>query len=179
MLKRSKFLIAFLVVTVICASVGFAAVSDTLKTSGTFKVDADNTEAANQFDANIYFSEVSVTNTMTIGNDNSVTGTEKATDVNDTLTIAVPDNTLNKVGDKYTVTATVKNDNSSTASISVTNSTNTASEYVTVTVTAANNATEIAANDTLVYTIELVMVKVPSADINATFSFDIVATAND
>ncbi len=170
MLKRSKILVTLLVVAVLCASIGFAAASDTLKGSGTFTVDADNTELANQFDANVKFTAVSDNSVVTIGNDG-----EEEKNQSDTITIAVPDGKLAKEGDTYSVTATVSNLNKASANIAIGTVTNANSQYVTVEVTGAN---QIAGEGTAVYTITFTLVKAPSTDItNGAFSFEITATS--
>ncbi len=168
MLKRSKLLIAFLVVTVICASIGFAAVSDTLNAGGKVSVNATNSEAQEQFEANIKFSAVDKEEYATIDTEG------------DTLTITLPDTVLQKETDTYTVTATVSNENATDASFTVSEVTNAASKWISITAVAENGETTIAGGGTVKVVITFTLDTMPAGNITeAAFSFTVKAEAID
>ncbi len=179
MLKRSKLLVAFLLVTVICASVGFASVSDTLTADGKVNVNVDNnTELEEQFNADVYFSEVTLpagvayvgeTPTFTNANVDAISFT--LTDTNG--------NALKKQGDTVTITAKIKNASTvqavklsaaiDNANLGTTNVANCISitHSVDASVTAGGEAT---------LTITVTMNKVPDVSISdATFKVTVTA----
>ncbi len=116
MLKRSKLLIAFLVVTVVCASIGFAAVSDTLTADGTVKVNVDpteNPEINQQFDADVYFQSVTLPDGVAyVGTAPTFDAETPVDDIDFTLTTGEAGsevNALSAQGDTVTITAVIKN----------------------------------------------------------------------
>ncbi len=176
MLKRSKLLVAFLVVTVICASVGFAAVSDILTVDGTFVVDVD--EIQNEFNADVQF--VSATAVATQNSDVTIANPSVANDgedVNDKLTVTIPTGALTRVNDTVVVTAVVKNDNTKDAVVTLTNAT-TIADVISVAVT----ETTITAGQSGNVVITFTLIDIPNATIdsesgNNTFSFTLTATS--
>ncbi len=131
MLKRSKLLIALLVVTVVCASIGFAVVNDELTVTGDFKIDVDNIEA--DFDADVQFVSASITaatHTDVMDSDVSVTQ-----DNVDQITFDIPATALIQVNDYIEITAVVSNANTMDAVISLNTASATLHEVVGVTMT--------------------------------------------
>ncbi len=176
MLKRTKVLIALLVVTVICASIGFAAVSDTLTVDGTFVVNVD--EIQEDFNADVQF--VSATAVATQNSDVEITDPSVAndnSDVNDKLTVTIPTGALTRVNDTVVVTAVVKNQNTKDAVVTLTQNT-TITGVVSVTVT----ETTITAGQQGNVTITFTLTDIPDDTINSesgnnTFSFTLTATS--
>ncbi len=191
MLKRSKLLIAFLVVTVICASVGFAAVSDTLTANGTWKMTVGGGESGEPDETNpfqmafedaVYLTDVNVTSSP--NQTTAVTATIGSGEKPDEMTITIPDGAFTAVGNKAIIT--VKVNNASTAqAISATATVDQANvnSYATITAAFENNTTttEIAAatttNGTATLTITVELTKIPSADVDTTFKITVNATA--
>ncbi len=114
MLKRNKVLIAFLVVAVLIASVGFAAVADDLILKGNITLNLSDGESEGEtkspldeeFEANVYWAEYKGATPAPTG----VTGTIDSTDT-DTLTISLDATALTKIGQSVTVNATIGNKN--------------------------------------------------------------------
>ncbi len=190
MLKRSKLLVAFLVVTVVCASIGFAAVSDTLTVGGNMSVALTDIDAS--FDEDVYFSAASVDATATT----HPTGTDSAalvaadveTDDADTVTITISEGALTNVGDKVVIKATITNASTAqavlvkdkTAVVAATGSaasTDVACFTVTTSIDDTNGATIAhTTNNTLEVTITVTLVKIPSAAFTGTVTVTFEAT---
>ncbi len=112
MLKRNKVLAVFMLVAVLCMSIGFAAISDTLTVNGSMSLNLGEDGPLNQeFDEKVYF-----TNPMTITA--NVTKSEISTD-KDTYTFTIAPAAFAKVGDSVTITVGVKNDNTADAALTV------------------------------------------------------------
>ncbi len=189
MLKRSKILVAFLVVTVVCASVGFAVVTDTLTADGTVKLDA--TAIQKQLDTEVYFTGVSATATLS---NTSATGTATAAingtedKLNDNVTITIGEGSLLKINDTATVTVNIHNASTAqkvkvnTITATVEDDSKAESKCFSITATTADNATEIAAGGDLVLTIVVKLVQLPTdaitENINVSFTVESII-AND
>ncbi len=172
MLKRNKILVAFIAVTVLCASIGFAAISDTLNVSGSVALNLDSTGELNQeFDKNVVF-----TNPM--GTTASVTTSEISTD-GDKYTFAIDASAFNKVGDSVTVTVDIRNDNSTDAALKVNNITEgDLADDITVSALFAGSASSatVGSEKTTTLTITVTLEKVPQTTASSNISFTITAT---
>ncbi len=104
MLKRSKLLVAFLVVTVLCASVGFAAVTDTFTVTGTVDV---NAASGTVFDKYVVFS-TETTDTTVVGSTGVTINSNAVSFSDDTIEITVPGTAFTDKGQTITVTAKIK-----------------------------------------------------------------------
>ncbi len=170
MLKRSKILVAFLVVTVLCASVGFAAVSDNLNATGKLSVDVTNSEIVEDFNADVFFSGIPEAEegvTATIGTDT------------DELSIQIANTVLTSVGDSTTIKVTIENAGAYAVNLATPTTTNEAiANYASV--TAALGATSLAADggaDTTTLTITVTLTAIPAASFtDLGFSAQVVAT---
>ncbi len=176
MLKRSKLLVAFLAVTVVCASIGFAAVQTTLTANGTAGVSAD--DLSEELGANVAFLDTGLTATPTLqGTANAgaeativldTTDTDK-----DTLTLTIPAGILKAPGDKVTFKATIQNKNDQSVALAAAlDSSVTVDSCITVTPTVADT---VAANDTTELTVVVALASIPTDTI--TTSFKVVVTA--
>lgn len=160
MKSRRNFVVAILLVAIMCIGVGFAALNSTINGTGTIKYDptfAITWDGAESDNGNV-----------TIAADE---GTDLEFSV-DTSTWAV--------SDSCTITATVKNDHKYDAkNVAVQDLTTTAvSAYYTVTVELEDDATAIAANGTLDVIITITMTEYPQVDetgFSANFTFKVYA----
>ena len=123
MKNRKTIIVAFLLVAALCIGIGYAALSDTLKVSGTANLDAS--AAVNVFDDDVYFSAVTsqelctahIVRLNTI--DTNATDTSDADGKCDGATITI-DNTLGVQFDVAKATFTVTNDANSPVTVRVT-----------------------------------------------------------
>ncbi len=168
MLKRSKLLVAFLIVTVLCAGIGFAAVTDTLSFDGSVAMSAEKIEEQLN-------TEVKFTNVSTVALPNGATGAATAA-INgdeDNVTLTIGENCLVAIGDTATVTVDILNASTSQA-VKVNTITaqvlsgETESVHFDITATTANNATEIAAGETLTLTVVVTLVQLPADAVSET-----------
>ncbi len=177
MLKRNKMLVAFMLVAVLCMSIGFAAISDTLTASGTLGLNVDaNGELNEDFNEDVYFSAVS----DTIGQTNNAvtTGVSAAVDTsdNDKINITIADTTFTAVGQTVTITATIANEAPYAVALATPVITNANSQYFTVTGTLDAN-TLAATNGTTTLTIVVELDALPAATLSdAQFSVSVAAT---
>ncbi len=174
MLKRSKLLVAFLVVTVICASVGFAAVADELLVDGSIALPVLEDSAFDTY--------VSFTGTP----DKATTGNADASKVTasvsgDTLTVDIEDGALTAKGETITVTATIESTYVGTVTLAAETPvlSNNIENYITVTpsfTTGSITSAGTAVTDTL--TVVITVTELPlEAIANGTFDITINATA--
>lgn len=161
MKSRRNFVVAILLVAIMCIGVGFAALTSVI--NGTGKITYNPA-----FD-------IEWTETVTGASDVAVTTT---THTNDTLAFTV--NTSNMaVNETTTVTATVKNNSKYAAeNVTVTPATDTATNDNCYTVVAAPSATTIAANGgeiTVTFTIKLTDYPQVDTAYEVTFNFSVTA----
>ncbi len=175
MLKRNKLLIAFLVATVICASVGFAAVMDDLTATGDPELDLTAGDILDQtFEADIHFVALAndaVQYSYTSGSGvsaalsaDTVTGNSNVAGSNDTLTFTfeATNNAFQEVDDTVTITAKIVNEGDTIANVTVNTSTY-SNDYVSVTHVLSNGESlEKNEEATLVITVKLL--KIPAGD---------------
>ncbi len=169
MLKRNKVLVAFMLVAVLCMSIGFAAVSDTLTANGKLSLTVgENSELANEFDADVYFSSASN------GSTNGVTA--EVNSDNDKVDITIAKNVFTKVNQEVTVTATIKNAGEYAVTLETpTKVESDISKYVQITETELAN-TSLTADAETTLTITLKLIAIPADDVaNAAFSVSVVA----
>ncbi len=168
MIKRNKVLVAFMLVAVLCMSIGFAAVSDTLNVSGKLSMDVTNNEIVEEFNADVYFKSVAQPET-------GVTASVNASD-NDLVDIAIDNTVLTKVGDSTVITATIENAGEYAVTLATPTTSNTAiANYATVTAELA--AIELAAGGTTTLTITVKLTAIPAESFNDyAFSAAVVAT---
>lgn len=161
MKKRRNFVVAILLVAIMCIGVGYAALTSTISGEGTITY----TPA---FD-------IQWTETVTGATDVNVSTN---THTNDTLTFTVDTSSM-AVNDTTTVTATVKNNSKYAAeNVTVTPATATATSDNCYTVVAVPSATTIAADggETIVtFTITLTAYPQADDDYNVTFKFSVTA----
>lgn len=105
-MKQRKFVImAFLMIAITIISVGFAALNDNLLFDGSANVNTDQAQAA--FDANVYFSDCSVSE-ENVGKDTaSIISSNIVAEVNDTLQFHIA--SLGLKGDTAEVYGTIAN----------------------------------------------------------------------
>ena len=160
MKSRRNFVVAILLVAIMCIGVGFATMSSVINGTGTIT----------------YVPTFAITWAGAESDNGNVTiATDEGTDLKfsvDTSTWAV--------NDSCTITATVKNDLKYDAkNVEVQDLTTTAvSAYYTVTVELENDANTIAANGTLNVIITIAMTKYPQVDetgFSADFTFKVYA----
>lgn len=110
MKKRRTAIVAFLLCAVLCLAVGYAALTDTLYLNGTVSADnkgaigPDGPKIPETFNANVYFSDPSDTNIVTITADSD--GNDK-----DLAEITIPTTTWEAAPQTVTYTVDVFNDN--------------------------------------------------------------------
>lgn len=159
MKSRRNFVVAILLVAIMCIGVGFAALTSVINGTGT--ITYDPTFAITWNGAESENADVSIT-------------ADEGTD----LTFSVDTSTW-KVNDSCTITATVKNDLKYAAkNVKVQELTTTAvSAYYTVTVELKDAATTIAAGETLDVIITIEMTKYPqvATEFSADFTFKVYA----
>ncbi len=153
MLKRSKVLVMLLVITVLCASIGFAALSDTLNVSGKLSMNIENSEIVEEFNADVYFQSVK-------SQENGITASVNSED-DDLVDIAIDNTVLTKVNDTAVVIATIKNAGEYAVTLKTPTTVNTEiANYATVTAQLA--ATELAAGETTTLTITVTLTAIPA-----------------
>ncbi len=121
MMKRNKALVAFIVVAVLVASIGFAAIVDTLEVGGNITLDyADNGSLDQEFSENIHFAAGSNYSCTVSGVDQVTIGaitTDAAGDKDDRLPVTINATAFTKIGDVVTVNAQVQNENTCKAKV--------------------------------------------------------------
>ena len=168
MKSRRNFVVAILLVAIMCIGVGFATMSSTLGLIGT--VTYKPAFSIEWQDGSAKLDNVALEST--IGD------TQFGEDTVSTLQFTI-DTTDWTVGQSHEITAIVKNDLKYAAeNVKVQELTTTAvSSYYNVTVELEDNATTIAANGTLNVIITITMTKYPQVDetFNADFTFKVYA----
>lgn len=163
MKSRRNFVVAILLVAIMCIGVGFAAINSVIVGTGTIKY----TPA---FD-------IEWTETVT-GNGVSDVKVTKTNHTNDTLEFTVDTSSM-AVSDTTTVTATVKNNSKYAAeNVTVTPATATATNDNCYTVVAVPSETTIAANGgeiTVTFTITLTAYPQVDTAYEVTFNFSVTA----
>ncbi len=168
MLKRSKLLVAFLVVTVLCAGIGFAAVSDTLNVAGSLSVNVDSDIVIDEFNADVYFT--SVENTAT-----GITATVDSVD-DDKVNITIDDTVLTSVGSTAVIVANIKNAGEYTVTLNTpTTSNEDFANYATVTAELGNSTLTGGDSTTLTITVELTAIPAESF---TDYAFSVTVIAN-
>ena len=180
MKKRRTLIVALTLVAAIFLGVGYAAVSTSLEIAGTAELNIDKLNDA--LDADVYFTKVSTGETLsadastaytdsTTGNTASILTTN-----NDKGSFTAKD--LSSVGDVTYFTYEIKNEGTSAVelSYSLLESPYPNGSDFSTTVTFAN--TTLAAGGTTTVTVKLVLDDLPDATCEASFTFNLVATAN-
>ncbi len=178
MLKRNKFLVIFLVLTVVCASIGFAAVADDLFVKGTASIDVS--AADSEFEADVYFESVtSVVASNTSQNPSLSAEVDSSDGTKDTIALNIPSTAWGSVGDTVTLTAVVTNKNDLAADLTIALADDTdnkvdMSKYVSVAL--GNTKTAAAGTDT---TIEIIfkLKALPDTTISADNNYVVTLTA--
>ena len=105
-MKQRRFaIITFLMIAITIISVGFAALNDNLLFDGSANVNTDQAQAA--FDANVYFSECSVSPENTGKDTASIISSDIVSEVNDTIQFNIA--SLGLKGDTAEVYGTIAN----------------------------------------------------------------------
>ncbi len=185
MLKRNKVLVAFMVVAVLCMSIGFAAIADNLFVDGTINLDVkENGPLDKEFETNIYFNADGVVaadkgtaNTApTVTSVTATRGQDSESQDNDKITVTIPEGAFTAVGQKITVTATIKNDSTTKANLKYESIANTTmGSYVEITTDWTNSESSVNANGTTTITVTFTLKQVPANTATGTFGFTIVA----
>ncbi len=175
MLKRNKMLVAFMMVAVLCMSVGFAALTDELTADGTVSLKVvseeggEETEIGKQYDADVYFKSASTT---------EQSGVEVAVDSNDkdNIDITIGEAVYTEVGQTVTVTAVIVNDGEYAVTLDTPVVTD--ENIKTYFTTEANlETTTLESEKTATLTIKLTLEKIPAENIvEKGFSVKVVAT---
>ncbi len=176
MLKRNKVLVAFMLVAVLCMSIGFAAISDTLTAGGNVDIAYSGDALNEQLDKQIKFTNVTK-NTGT-GVNTNVTANINTSGDSDTITIDIPADALVEQGKTIVFVATVSNESKvQAANLAVSVSNGQSIENGTVTVAATPASTTVAADGTTDITITVTLAKIPAAAItDGAFTVTIEAT---
>ncbi len=190
MLKRSKLLIALLVVTVVCASIGFAAVSDSLSANGTWNMTLGGSDDPFQeeFAADVYFTNAvlgtgTVSSATTTGDAPTVVLSidDDNSETDDKLNITINNGAFTAPNQKIIVEATIVNASTTTdAKVTVGEINKTAvSAFANVEASVSNNG-DIAkgGENTVTLTITITLNSIPATDLNGvTFSVPVTAVA--
>ncbi len=176
MLKRNKVLVAFMLVAVLCMSIGFAAISDTLTASGTLGLNVgEDSELNKDFNEDVYFSAVA-TPTTTNNADASGVSADIDTNNNDQINITIADTTFTAVEQTVTIVATITNEAPYAVALATPVIVNTNDQYFTVTGTLGNSTLD-ATNGTTTLTIVVELDALPATALTgAQFSVSVAAT---
>ncbi len=178
MLKRNKVLVAFIVVAVLCMSIGFAAISDTLYVSGNMSLNvADEGPLDKEFEQKVYF-----TNAIAVASDKitvSAIGDDSEDEAgnNDKYSFTLDAKAFEKITDSVTLTVDIKNENTADASVTVNTITEGAlADFISVTATIDNASTAtVEANKTKTLTIVVTLDKIPQTASTSEISFNLTA----
>lgn len=159
MKNRKKIVVALLLVCALCLGIGYAALTDNLYVDGTVSV--------SPFAYNVYFASATSNPasgvTVNIGNEADA---EDPQGHDDKLTIAVDNTVLNVIGDKVTVSAVIKNDNTDYKAQVILNDTVSAkSGLYKVTCTWADGDGTIAVSGQNTVKIEIELLSVPTESV--------------
>ncbi len=171
-------MIAFLLLTVMCIGVGFAAVSDTLTVDGKVNVTADNFK--DEFDGDVYFASAS----NAVGGE-TYTGVTAVVDTTndstkDTVKIEVAGTAFTEGKKQVKATFTITNESvleqAAEVTVTIAGFTGENAKYLTLELD-KTDAQEIAAGDSVVYTVTIKLIKIPENDLSNvafTLTFDAV-----
>ena len=162
---RRNFVVAILLVAIMCIGVGFAAITSTITGTGTITYDP---AFAIEWTTNVTGANVSDVNVTSSAVDKE----------NDVLTFKVDASSLVVGGTTTTVTATVKNNSKYDATnVTVTPSTDTATTDNYYTVVAVPSQTTIASGSSIDVTFTITLTKYPQASslYETEFSFSVTA----
>ncbi|MBE6707398.1 MAG: hypothetical protein E7577_07135 [Ruminococcaceae bacterium] len=183
MKNRRIVIVAFLLAAILCLGIGFAAVNDTLFVDGLLSFNPSALDE--KVDEEVYFDEATVVISATGADKTNVTAVvgdvEGDDDVDDKLTVTVPDTVFSDVGQSVTVNVNVVNTSTNKdADVTVTPTIPTElSKYFSITMT-PETAT-VAASGSQTYAITITLVSVTDIDVisNAAFSFNLGVVAAD
>lgn len=177
MKNRRIAIIAFVLVAVMAIGIGYAAttMSDQFSISGEVTADENN----DKFNEYVYFSEVEgvASNGTTVDTTGWIQADAKGS--NDIIVVTPPAGSaaFKEVGNKLTVTATVKNDADIAVKLANVDVTGAASDtYFKVTVTGAADNAPITAGGTIDIVIEIELILTPTSLVSNSFTveFDVV-----
>lgn len=162
MKQRKTVIVAFLLAAVLLLGVGYAALTDQLTLSGTAGVLV--TDAAQDFDADIYFSKV-------------ISGTGCTAEIladPDTGKITVTSGALKAAGNEVIATYTIKSESDLDVTVKQPAITNNNTEHFEV-VTSWNGDQTLAAGSTIDVTVTVKLIKTADTDENVEFglTFDV------
>ncbi len=158
---------AFLLIAVMCISMGYASVSDLLDIQGASNVDAGNVNTA--FDENIFFSDAKVGVPANEGKD---TATVSAT--NDKATFSA--NCLTVKGDTAIFVFTIQNNNDYAAKVTPRLSQNTNETTFKITSDWNNSAQTIDAKSSKDYTITIELLESVTTSVGASYAIELAAS---
>ena len=170
--KRRSIIAAFLIVALLAVGIGYAALTDVLKVTGSAGFAKDDAIAT--FDGDVYFSKA-------LGDATRVDVAIDPTD-NDKVTVAVKDGILKQVGDEVIVTLTIKSESDLDVLItpSVSDEDTAASKIINTdyfSVTTGDGAKTLLKGSTIDYTITIKLIKTNAtgADLSCNFvvTFDV------
>jgi len=167
MKNKKKVVVAFLLVAVLLLGVGYAALTDVLDITGS--ADVNQSAAEEAFNEDIYFSDAVANET---GNTASVNA-----DNNDKASFTA--NTLKGKGDKATFTYTIKNDGDLDASITPAISSNTNTEYFSISSDWAGATKTLAAGASITYTVTIELIETPTSTISGSCIIELTAVSVD
>lgn len=183
MKNRRIVIVAFLLAAILCLGIGFAAVNDTLFVDGLLSFNPSALDE--KVDEEVYFDEATVVISATGADKTNVTAVvgdvEGDDDVDDKLTVTVPDTVFSDVGQSVTVNVDVVNTSpNKAADVTVTPTIPTElSEYFSITMTPATATVAKGGSQTYAITITLVSVTDIEEISNVAFSFNLGVVAAD
>ncbi len=180
MLKRSKILMMFMLVAVVCMSIGFAALTDELTATGdlTWVVPDSTTDPTNptvvNFDEDVYFSAVDSSIGGNAADKSKVVVVFDTSTTNvDTFDIAIGDGVFTNAQQNVNVTATIKNDSDYKVDVKV----ETIDPHAYFTVEGVLGAASIEAGQTTTLNVTITLDALPPVDITAeAFTVKVTAT---
>ena len=167
-MKNRKSLIAIMVLAVMLLGIGYAALTDTLDSTGS--ADVNQSAAEEAFNEDIYFSAA-------VANEDGNTASVNA-DNNDKASFTAK--TLKGKGDKVTFTFTIKNDGDVDATVTPKLNAslgNTNPEYFAISSDWAGEAKVLAAHSEITYTITVELLKTPTDTISGSFLVELTAVS--
>lgn len=167
MKNRKLVIVAFLVIATLLLGVGYAALTDVLDITGS--ADINQSAAEEAFNEDIYFSAAAANET---GNTASVNA-----DNNDKASFTA--NTLKGDGDKATFTFTIKNDGDLDAVVTPSISSNTKTEFFSLSSDWAGQPQTLAAGETKTYTVTVELTATPTDTISGSFIIELTAVSQD
>lgn len=165
MKNRKTVVVAFLLVAVMLLGVGYAALTDVLDITGS--ADVNQSAAEESFNEDIYF-------TGAVANESGNTASVNA-DNNDKASFTA--NTLKGAGDTATFTFTILNNGDVDAVVTPAISSNTNPTYFEITSDWAGQAKDLAAGQSLTYTVTVELLQTPTETISGSFVIELTATS--